>query len=130
MRYLSITFIILCLLFSVLLLNSCRKTGIEDFSDSLGVQREVSEQSLDADEDIQTENGESTVKPGNDIMFHNNEANFAFIYPQEYLTISSYPDWSGDYGDLSLNVSINAIENLKGSEKESAKSKRDSLNNT
>lgn len=127
MKNLSNIFIIICLLFLMLPLNSCRRIGIEDFSDSSGVQDEVTEQSLDTDEDIQTENGKSVVKPENNIMFHNNEANFAFIYPQEYLTISSYPDWSGDYGDLSLNVSINAVENLKGPEKEAAISERDTL---
>lgn len=127
MRYFSSIFIIICLLFSMLLLSSCRKRGLEESLDTKGAQDEISEQDLEADENIRTENSESIDKPKNDIMFYNSEVNFAFIYPQENLTISSYPGWSGDYGDLFLNVSINAIENLKGSEQEAAINERDAL---
>jgi len=130
MRYLSIIFVIVCLLFSILLLNSCKKPELEEPLDTEGAQDEISAQGLEAD-DKDTRDDESnhevSDKPKNNIMFCNSEVNFAFIYPQEYLTISSYPDWSGDYGDLFLNVSINAMENLKGSEKEAAISERDAL---
>jgi len=129
MRYLSIIFIIICLLFSILLLNSCRKIELEESTDTKEMQDSISKQGLEADETSSDmdENGESIDKPSNDIMFYNSEVNFAFIYPQENLTISSYPYWSGDYRDLSLSVSINAIEDLKGSEQEAAVSERDAL---
>ena len=141
MRYFSIAFVIICLLFSMLLLNSCRKIELEEPLDTKEAQDEISKQGLEADENIQTENSgsidkdtqddesnqETSDKPKNNIMFYNSEVNFAFIYPQEYLTISSYPCWSGDYGDLFLNVSINSIENLKVSEKEVAINERDAL---
>jgi len=125
----------------MLLLNSCKKIELEETSDTKEAQDEISKQSLEADENIRTENSESIDKDtrddksnqetsdkiNNNIMFYNSEVNFAFIYPQENLTISSYPDWSGYYGDLSLNVSINAIENMKGSYKEVVISERDAL---
>jgi len=126
MRYSFITIILICLFLSILVLDSCR-IGIEELSDSTELQDETSEQSPGTDESTLTENGGSIDKPRNDVMFYNSEVNFAFIYPQEHLTISSYPYWPGDYGDLSLNVSINAVEDLKGSEKEAAISERDAL---
>jgi len=140
MRYFSIIFIVICLLFSMLLLNSCKETGLEEPLDAKVSQDEISKQDTETDENIRTENNESIDKdtqddsiqetsdrPENNIMFYNSEVNFAFIYPQEYLTISSYPGWPRDYGDLSLNVSINSIENLEGSIKEDAISERDAL---
>ncbi len=129
MKYFSYILII-CLFFSILLLNSCKKIESEELLDTEEVQDEISKQVPEA-KDEDTRNGkvnqETLDKLENHIMFYNSEANFAFIYPQEYLTISSYPGLSGDYGDLFLNVRINDIENLKGSEKEVAISERDAL---
>jgi len=85
MRYFSIAFVIICLLFSMLLLNSCRKIELEEPLDTKEAQDEISKQGLEADENIQTENSgsidkdtqddesnqETSDKPKNNIMFYN-----------------------------------------------------------
>jgi hypothetical protein len=126
MRYSFIIIILICLFLSILVLNSCR-IGIEELSDSTELQDETSEQSPGEDKSNLTENGGSIDKPRNDVMFYNSEVNFAFIYPQDNLSISSYPYLKGDYGDLSLNININAVEDLQDPEKEAAVSERDTL---
>ncbi len=127
MRRFSIIIILICFFFFILFLNSCRKTGTQDLQDTKESQDKIAEQNLEEDETIPAEDFESADRLINDVMFYNGEANFAFIYPQENLSISSYPYLMGDYGDLSLNVNINTVENLQGSEKEAAISERDAL---
>jgi hypothetical protein len=127
MRYFSITIILIILFFSLIIFSACRKTGTQDILDHTEPKDETSEQSLKTDETISTEDSESIDKLINDVMFYNSEADFAFIYPQVNLSISSYPYFTGDYEDLSLNVSIKAVENLQGTEKEAAVSERDAL---
>ncbi len=65
----------------------------------------------------------------NDIMFQNSEANFAFVYPHDDLTLSSYSNWKGEYGDLSLNVSITAMEDMEGDAGDTAVSEKEALEN-
>jgi hypothetical protein len=127
MRRFSIIIILTCLLFSILSLNSCRKTETQNLQDSTESQDKISEQESEVDETMPDEELESADRLVNDVMFYNSEANFAFIYPQENLSISSYQYFIGDYGDLSLNVNINAVEDLQGSDKETAVSERDAL---
>jgi hypothetical protein len=107
--------------------NSCVKTGTQDLMDYTESQNDISENSLETDETVSTEDLGSADRLTNDVMFYNSEVNFAFIYPQDNLYISSYPLLTEDYGDLSLNVSINNIENLQGPDKEAAVSERDAL---
>ena len=150
MRYFIIIIIIFCLFFSILFLNSCKIKGFTESLDSEEIQEEIPEPDQDpektADEDdqyIQTDpdnkdpeykESDSDKRVGNqkienDVMFYNSEVNFAFIYSQENPTLSSYPYSSIDYGSLSLSVSIDALEMLKGSIKENALNEREALKN-
>jgi hypothetical protein len=127
MRYFPIIIILICLFFSLTLFSSCGKTGTQDFLDYTESQDDISENSLETDEAVSTEDSGSTARSINDVMFYSSEANFAFIYPQDNLSISSYPYLTGDYGDLSLNVNISAVEDLQDPEKEAAVNERDAL---
>ncbi len=152
MKYFLTSIIIIGLLFSALLVNSCIIKGPAELLDGEEAWEEIPEQDQDetADRDDQyiqtdpddngpgsaesdiydsTDNPENVQKPENNLMFYNDEADFAFIYPGGNLMLSSYPDWTGDYGDLSLNVSINAIEMLKGSMEKNALDEREALKN-
>jgi len=148
MKYFLISIIIIGLLLSTLLLNSCIIKGSTGLLDREEALEETPEQDQDQDNQyIQTDpdnngsgstepdihdstnNPENVQKSENNLMFCNNEVNFAFIYPGENLTLSSYPAWSGDHGDLSLNISINSVEMLKGSMKKNALDEREALKN-
>jgi len=64
----------------------------------------------------------------NNIMFQNSQANFAFIYPHDSLTLSSlYYGGEAESGKLTLDVSITLIDSLEGIGKDSAVSERDAL---
>jgi hypothetical protein len=154
MRYFLIIIIMIALLFSILFLNSCKVNEFLEPQDSKDATEEVrdeiqgEEETADRDEqnvqtnpenknpeleepDADDDAGDQEIvqKPQNNLMLLNSEVNFAFIYPQENLMLSSYPYSSVDYGDLSLSVSISALETLKGTMKENALEERDALIN-
>jgi len=150
MKYYLTIIIIICLLLSVSIINSCDKTenlnsadGKEssdnipdeyqgtDYIDDSGKKDEQNEISESSDRDKNNNDivYEEPCSLENDIMFYNSEANFAFIYPQESIVISSHIKQPGEYPGLFLEVSINPIESLKGSNKEDALSEKASLEN-
>ncbi|MFO7928799.1 MAG: hypothetical protein R6U35_03945, partial [Candidatus Humimicrobiaceae bacterium] len=53
----------------------------------------------------------------NDIMFYSPQADFAFVYPQDKVILSSNPYLNAGRGKLSLYVQISKIEDLKDPEK-------------
>ena len=57
-----------------------------------------------------------TTESKNRIMFYNHDVNFAFIYPQDNLTLSSDQYIRSDYGDMLLSIKISKIENLMGAD--------------
>ncbi len=117
MKHFLTFLLIIFMLFLILTLGSCGKSELEYFPDTGAAQVETS--------------GGSQEEPGNienDVMFFNSKVNFAFIYPQEHLIISSCPCITEDYNsNLFLNVSINFIDNLTGSEKEEVVNEKEAL---
>ncbi|MGM0365377.1 MAG: hypothetical protein ACQEP5_02445, partial [Actinomycetota bacterium] len=63
----------------------------------------------------------------NRTLFNSSQANFSFIFPQENITVSSNPGQFGDYGDILLSISINALENMEETQRDDAIKERDAL---
>jgi hypothetical protein len=141
-------FPIACVLFSALILTSClesESTNLSDSGDAL--DKTCSNEEEDAEgndlaiagdtlsEDSSPDktagssgNPESPENIENDVMFYNSEVNFAFIYPQGNLVISSLPGCVEENGsDLLLNVSIEHIDNLIGPDSEEAINEKEAL---
>ena len=149
MRYILI-FTTILIIFAMLL-SSCSIEGVDNFTSGEDIQEETpgkdqeSNENIDQDKyDNKDPDGESseyfesefsddadsqeiTGRPENNLMFYSGEANFAFVYPHNGLTLSSYSDWEREYGDLSLNVSIKAVDALEGVMRDTAIDEREAL---
>lgn len=148
MRYISVfigTFIIIAFIITMLL-SSCNweKYINEDANQETPISSEFESDSVASSE---SETGDNTSRnessessddtsgtetceaPENNIMFQSSEANFAFVYPHDDLTLSSYSNWEGEYGNLSLNVSITALENMERDARDAAVSEKEALEN-
>ena len=126
---------IFMIIMSMMAFNSCIIIGSEDHS---GEEETHAEEEQDSEEEVDDNESESLESEAdndvieeiaNNIMFHNNEADFAFIYSHNDLTLSSYSGWNKEYSDLCLNVSITDINTLEGAAKEAAIKEREALEN-
>jgi len=147
MKHLLTYILIICVLFSALIFISCTVPELKNFfgtSEPLdkesGSEEDAKMKDLDPSIDGLSEDSksgetadssdiqENSENVENDIMFYNSEVNFAFIYPQENLAISSCPGCAEDYGsNLLLNVSIDKIDNLIGPDREEAINEKEAL---
>ena len=149
MRYILILTTIFIIF--AMFLSSCIIEGIDNFISGENIQEENPDKDKESNESIDQEKYESNDpddggsesfesesshntgsqeiigRSKNNIMFYSDEANFAFVYPHNDLTLSSYSDWKSEYGDLSLNVSIKAVETLKGEIRDTVIDEREAL---
>lgn len=70
---------------------------------------------------------EDTAEVSNNIMFQSSQADFAFVYPHDELTLYSCFCSHKEYGSLWLNVSIKEIAYMQGTMKEYAEDESDAL---
>jgi len=148
MKHLLTFILIICVLFSAHILTSCTVPELKNFfgigesldkttgseeedaegNDSGTVVDKLSEDSNFGETENSSDIQENSENLENDIMFYNSEVNFAFIYPQENLAISSCPGCAEDRGsDLLLNVSIEHVDNLTGPDREEAINEKEAL---
>lgn len=70
---------------------------------------------------------EEAAGPPNNIMFQNSQADFAFVYPHDDLTLYSCLCGDPEYGSLRLNVSIEEISSMQGTMLENAREESKAL---
>ncbi|MEA2016739.1 MAG: DUF3298 and DUF4163 domain-containing protein [Actinomycetota bacterium] len=129
-------FLIIFMLFSILT-SGCFKAAQDETALS---SRDTDGTDSGNKEDVQTgdivseeTSDVSSIQEGqenieNDIMFYNSEVNFAFIYPQENLIISSCPGITEYHdGNLLLSVSINEIDSFTGSSRDEMLAEKSAL---
>ena len=70
---------------------------------------------------------EETAGPPNNIMFESSQADFAFVYPHDDLTLYSCLCRDPEYRGLSLNVGIMDMGSMQGTMLENAREESDAL---
>ncbi len=129
-----------------MLMSSCIIEGFDNFIGGKDIQGEGGDEGTDGtgqysntgtddegsgstESEINDDDSDQEIARGleNNIMFYSGEANFAFIYPHNDLTLSSYSGWNTEYGDLSLNVSIVSLETMEGEARDAAIGEREAL---
>ena len=151
LKYFLIITLIICLSISSLFLASCTIEEVESLLNSGKTPEKTGEETFsqvqDSDKDTDTDHDKkdllssgteandntgsqnTTPEPENNLMFLSSEANFAFVYSHKDLALSSYPAQPGDYGDMSLSVSITGLEMLEGDTRDKALDEREALEN-